>query len=176
MTLPFKYIAVAAAALSAAGDLQAQHLAQSRAGMVTRSASIRASLGALRLPVFAPDNSPNVGLMLLSGIGLGAVGVLVGGLAGEQIDENSCAPGDDFCGLGGLIVGAFIGETLALPLGVHIAGKKGSYGLELVTSLGITALGVAAANATDGISLVFIPPLQLWACIAQELRAAKRRQ
>ena len=171
MTVRLGFVGLAAVASSAGSQLHAQRLADVR--LAVHPIAPRETI--THVSLMAGDTTQSVVLMVLSGVAAGAAGAMAVGYAGEKMDKASCGPDEIFCGLGGAVVGAFVGETFALPLGVHIAGrKKGSYSLELLTSLGITALGVASANVTGGWSLAFIPPLQLWACIAQELRGAKR--
>ncbi|MBA2565773.1 MAG: hypothetical protein H0V09_10170 [Gemmatimonadetes bacterium] len=67
-------------------------------------------------------------------------------------------------------MGAAVGESVLLPLGVHVAnGRQGNFGLELLASLGIGAAGVGLAVATDnGLPLIPVVPAQLLASIAIE--------
>lgn len=111
--------------------------------------------------------------MVISGTLLGAAGLIGGGMLGAGLEN--CSSGGDMCGFGGFIIGGFIGEAIALPLGVHLAGgRRGWLGAEIGTAFGISALGIAAAFATRGYGLALVVPVQLWSSIAKEQRGAHR--
>ena len=87
----------------------------------------------------APE--PNPTAPILAGLGLGAIGFLGGAVAGSKLSEPCSG---DLCNLGGAAVGALIGETIGMSLGVHLGNRRrGNYGLDLLTSTGISALTLA---------------------------------
>lgn len=83
--------------------------------------------------------------------------------------------GDDPCGFEEAVWGAAAGVSIAIPLGVHLANRgRGSYGLELATSLGIAATGMALAfTVNNGIPVIAIPVAQLVASVVIERRTGQ---
>ncbi len=119
-------------------------------------------------------------LLAASGLVAGAAGALGGALAGLVA---SCAGREDeneSCYLNSWLWGAAIGESLAVPVGVHLAnGRRGSLGLSLLASAGLGALGLALLEETHydppGAVLVSagIPLAQLVTTIAVERATAR---
>jgi hypothetical protein len=113
--------------------------------------------------------------MILGGLVGGAVGFFLGGIAGAMINDTDDTE-DDLAALAGFALGATIGETIALPLGVHIANHgQGNYVLSLLASAGITGVGVAiATSGEDRLEyLIPVPLLQLWSSIVIEKKTTK---
>jgi hypothetical protein len=111
------------------------------------------------------------GVMALGGILGGAAGALAGGIIGAKA-ADTC----EDCALEGLLYGFVAGGSTALPLGVHLANhRRGNYGLSLLASLAIGAVGFGTTLAThgDGRILIAVPVLQLVSSIAVE-RATSR--
>jgi hypothetical protein len=109
----------------------------------------------------APSNPSTVALVL-GGLAGGAVGYVGGGLVGYAIDARDCGSDDWFCGLGGFVLGAAIGEATLLPLGVHLAnGSRGNYGQATLLSFGIVAGGMLMALVTTPAVLLAVPVVQL---------------
>ena len=108
--------------------------------------------------------------MAIAGVIGGTVGVFGGGLIGSAVGGGNAICGDDACGLEEAVYGAILGESVLLPLGVHLAnGRRGNYGLSLLASVGIGALGILAVDASnDGIPLLVVPVAQLITSIAIE--------
>lgn len=129
-----------------------------------------------RRRVGAPPS--DIGRPVLYGLAAGAAGGIAGALLAAAIAD--CG-GQDGCA-GPAIAGFVVGETLVLPLGVHLAeGRHGSYLLGAATSVGVSvaALGVLlvvgeSGAPAQGVSLL-VPVTQLAATIALERRAARRR-
>ena len=112
----------------------------------------------------------DVGGMILGGVALGAVGLFGGALVGDRFQSYPC----EDC-IEGAFYGALAGESLAIPLGVHLADhRRGKLGPALAASIGIGALGLGAAALTDewGV-LLAIPVLQLGASIGIERHTAQ---
>ncbi|MBK6423326.1 MAG: hypothetical protein IPF77_14140 [Gemmatimonadetes bacterium] len=128
--------------------------------------------GALR-PA-APARASVTG-MVLAGVTSGAIGLAGGGLIGSAVGGGNAICGDDACGLEEAVYGAIIGESVALPLGVHLANRRrGNYGLSLLASVGIGALGILAVDSSnDGWPLLAVPIGQLVSSILIE-RATSR--
>ncbi|MEW5931380.1 MAG: hypothetical protein AB1941_28265, partial [Gemmatimonadota bacterium] len=103
----------------------------------------------------------------------GAAGFLAG------LAANRSCEGDEACLLPAL-AGAVVGETLGLPLGVHVAeGRRGSYALGALASVGVAAAGLGLMSLVgdsgppaQGIA-VMVPVAQLLASIAVERRTAR---
>ena len=110
--------------------------------------------------------------MVVAGTVLGAVGLFAGGALGVAAEDCNHHP-SEFCGLGGAILGGLIGESIGVPVGVHLVGRKGSLGGEIGTSFGVSFIGVLSAFASQGIGILFVPPVQLMTSIAFERNAKK---
>jgi hypothetical protein len=112
---------------------------------------------------------PAAGLVA-AGLLAGTVGFFGGGFVGAAIDQASSDVYEEWDGLYGFIIGAPIGESLLLPVGVHLAnGRRGNLPFALLASIGIAGTGIAlAAAAEDAKILVAIPIAQLLACTAIE--------
>src|SRR5262249_25675942 len=77
----------------------------------------------------------------------GAYGGGARGYAIEASDSEGCS-GNEWCGVGGAVLGGGVGLMFAAPVGVYLAGsangQTGSFG----AALGGSALGLAAGVAT----------------------------
>lgn len=115
----------------------------------------------------------------LAGAGLlaGTIGFFAGGFIGAAIDEAGSDGYEEWDGVAGFILGAPIGESLLLPVGVHLAnGRRGNFPLSLLASVGITGAGIlVAATAEEPYVLLSIPILQLAACTAIERSTSQSR-
>jgi len=121
-----------------------------------------------------PTRGSTVGM---AGGGLlgGAVGFVAGALVGGAIGGGNALCGDDACGLEEAAYGAAIGESVLLPLGVHLADRRrGNYGLSLLASAAIAGVGILAVDATnDGWPLIPVPVAQLVSSILIERATAR---
>lgn len=124
------------------------------------------------------QQSENGSIPKMAAIGLlgGGIGLVVGGLGGTVItDDRSSDSSDDLSFLSGMVVGGTIGESLMLPLGVHLGNKRrGQLMPAMLASLAIGAGGVVLAIATEdqaplpGVILALTPIAQLVTSIAIE--------
>ena len=113
--------------------------------------------------------------MILGGLVGGAVGFFVGGFAGALINDTDDSE-DDLAALAGFALGATVGETIALPLGVHLANhRQGNYGFSLLAAAAITGVGIAiATSGEDQLEyLIPVPALQLVSSILIEKRTTR---
>ncbi len=157
-------------------DLVAGELLLRREWVPSFDAAARFDVGALT-GRGSPGYAGGLGRPVLGGLAAGAVGAGLGFLGG--LAAYSACEGDEVCLLPAL-AGAIIGETLALPLGVHLAeGRRGSYPLGALASAGVAAAGLGAmalvgnsGPPAQGIA-VMIPVAQLAAAIAVERRTAR---
>ena len=124
------------------------------------------------IPTLARSPDPNTGGMVLGGLLLGAGGLFAGALLGDRMQSYPC----EDC-IEGAFYGALVGESLAIPLGVHLGDRRqGQAGAALAASLGIGLLGLGAAAATDEWRLLLaIPVAQIASSIAIERRTALDR-
>jgi hypothetical protein len=151
-----------------AGAVHAQRLAD----------PVFANLAASPAPAPAPPVTPagkqaSLGVMALGGVLGGAAGAFAGGIIGAKA-ADTC----EDCALEGLIYGFVGGGSAALPLGVHLANhRRGNYGLSLLASLAIGAVGFGTTLAThgDGRLMIAVPVLQLVSSIAIERTTAEDR-
>ena len=107
----------------------------------------------------------------LGGIAGGGLGAMAGGWTGARIREHAC----EDCGLNGLLYGAVVGVSTALPVGVHFAnGGRGKLGPSLLASLALGGAGLAAAALTHEYGILMaVPVAQLVSSVAIE-RATSR--
>lgn len=136
---------------------------------------LRFELPASSLPSVQQQTAP-VGNMIFGGLAGGALGFFAFGFAGALIADSQAPDGSDgFEALGGFVIGAIVGESVMLPLGVHVANKRrGDYGIELLASVGIAAIGVGLTGAIEDLAIVFLPGIpiaQLATAIAIERKA-----
>lgn len=105
-------------------------------------------------PVRAP-----FGEMTGLGAAFAAGGLFAGAVLGARVACGDTP--DDWCDLGGALIGATVGEVVMLPLGVHLASGRTSYGRKLLVSSGVMLGGLVLAPVTAGASLLAVPPVQL---------------
>jgi len=115
---------------------------------------------------------------IAAGLLAGTIGFFGGGLVGAKIDQASSDGYEEWDGIYGFLIGAPIGESLLLPVGVHLAnGRRGNLPLALLASVGIAGTGIAlAASAGDAKILVAIPIAQLLACTAIERSTSRNAE
>jgi len=90
---------------------------------------------------------PNAVLLVLAGGALGAGGLFAGGYLGYKIEcASNC--GGEFGGLGGLVLGAGIGLTVASTTGIMLTGIDGEHH----SSAGLTWLGTAIGGAAGAVA------------------------
>ena len=86
-------------------------------------------------------------LLVLAGGALGAGGLLAGGYLGYKLECASDCRGE-FGGLGGLLLGAGIGLTVASTTGIMLTGMDGEHH----SSAGLTWLGTAIGGAVGAVA------------------------
>ena len=95
----------------------------------------------------APE--PSVGWPIAGGLLGGSVGFWAGLFIAGSIADKNCDNEDLSCLLTGILAGAAIGESVLLPVGIHLGNRRrGNFPLGLAASIGIAGLGVAATAAT----------------------------
>lgn len=105
-------------------------------------------------------------------VGAGAVGafsgLFFGGVAGIVVAPLLPCEGDR-CGFGSFLLGAAVGETVAVPLFVHLANdRQGQFTPSLLASAAILAAGLIIADPDDPALLLSIPVLQIASSITIE--------
>ena len=115
--------------------------------------------------------------LVAGGLTAGVVGFFGFGIAGALIASGmSDNQGDGYEALGGFAIGALVGESVFLPLGVHLVNRRqGDYGVSLLASAGIAALGLGLTGALQDMGIVFLPAIplaQLVASISLERKTA----
>ena len=160
-------LTIALALLMYAGTAQAQRLSDLRPA-AAQASSFREDAG-LPAPQQLPAVNRGPGSMAFTGAVFAAGGIFAGAVIGVK---TACGGNsDDWCELGGGLIGATIGEVVMLPMGVHIAGGKVSYGRKLAVSSGVMLGGLLLAPLTGGVSLLMVPPVQLMMTVNMENRA-----
>lgn len=126
-----------------------------------------------------PSRSVPSGQLVLGGLAGGALGLYAGAYAGFAVEQAGVQAGiwelsSEYVPAGALL-GALIGETLLLPLGVHVAnGRQGAYWSSALASAGVMAVGLLVAVPTGGVALLVIPVGQLYTSIRTERATAQR--
>jgi hypothetical protein len=112
--------------------------------------------------------------MAAYGLLTGAAGLLVGGLVGAALSGDREDADSWVESLEGAVIGSTIGESLMLPVGVHLANdRRGDLLLSMPASLVIGVSGAAIARRYDSKKqslpiLILTPLAQIVASIAIE--------
>jgi hypothetical protein len=145
--------------------------------------TVSATAAQQRTPDPAPPRS--TARLLAGGVLGGAVGVAVGGLTGAYIGANHCKDegNPDSChGIEGLLYGAAAGNTLSIPVGVHLANARaGRLAPSMLASALIAGAGVIAIVQTDNNAVMVgaalgVPALQLASSVIIERATARSRR
>lgn len=178
-TLRSLLAAAALLALAAASPARAQRAAPPLSAL--RSEAPGAAPAAY-VPALQESRAPIDPVSLVfGGVTGGVLGLLGGGAAGYFLETTvfQCQS-TEFCGLGGLVLGAAIGEVVMLPYGVHQANRsRGRYAPALATSVIIGVLGLAVASQSGEAApavLFSIPAAQLLAAVAVERDTERKRR
>ncbi|MGE0352421.1 MAG: hypothetical protein AB7I33_05155 [Gemmatimonadales bacterium] len=132
--------------------LAGQVLSQARLGASTPAMSNDRAPSAPRQPGQARSTS-----MAFGGTVGGVTGFMAGALVASGLSRNC---GGEFCGLEAAFLGGLIGETLAIPLGVHLANRsRGNFGTALAGSVVSGAAALLLLDATGEGALVLAVPL-----------------
>jgi hypothetical protein len=130
----------------------------------------------------AQDSAVSTGPLIFGGILGGALGMVLGAAAGSGLEVLLADDCYDFCGLGGGIIGAGVGESLGMAFGVHTANRqRGSFAASVVGPLGVLVTALVAGMALDDANVpaamvgIAVPVLQLTTSIRGE-RGAERRK
>lgn len=124
----------------------------------------------------APADMPGMSKQIMGGVLGGMVGLVAGGYAGFRVETaGGCRPYDDFCGFGGAIVGAALGESIGMGTGVWLGGGRRGSGGAIFASLGLGVVGVLGAAATGGALLPVVPIAQLIGAVVVDRNAAERK-
>lgn len=105
----------------------------------------------------------------------GLTGLIAGGFLGARIELAGGCSGE-WCGFSGGLLGAAIGSSVMIPVGVHVANDGRG---DLSQSVGASGLalagGVALALLTqDEKPLLLIPLAQIIGSVAMERRSSRR--
>lgn len=121
-----------------------------------------------------PQTPPSAPSMVVTGMLFGLGGIMAGGYVGADLACANARP-DEWCELGGAILGGLIGELVMLPMGVHVASDRTSYRRKLFISTATFLAGAVLAPVTGGATLLLAPPAQLALLVRAERRAPPRR-
>jgi hypothetical protein len=112
--------------------------------------------------------------MAAYGLLIGAAGLLVGGVVGAALSGDRDDSDSWVESLQGAVIGSTIGESLMLPVGVHLANdRRGDLLLSMPASLAIGVAGAAIGRKLESTGkawpvLILTPLAQLVAAIAIE--------
>lgn len=162
-------LTIVLALLMCAGTAQAQRLADLRPAAAQATAFREAPAPPVPATPQVYPKAPDGGSMSFTGAVFAAGGIFAGAVIGAK---TACGGNsDDWCELGGGLIGATVGEVIMLPLGVHIASGKVSYRRKLAVSSGVMLGGIVLAPLTGGVSLLAVPPVQLMMTVGMERKA-----
>lgn len=132
----------------------AQHLGRETtdtASTVEGRADVGAShsvFGSVRQQDARPE--PSIARPIVFGALLGAGSWVAGGLIGYQMANTDSCAGDSFCGLGAFLLGAAIGGSSGVVVGMHVGNnRRGNFPLAWLTAAGIWAAGIGIGIAMD---------------------------
>jgi hypothetical protein len=122
--------------------------------------------------------------LLAGGLAGGVAGLLIGGATAAGLGTLGCTEGCGESGLYWALLGAAVGETLSLPLGVHLTNRRqGSYLQSTLASMALTGAGIwigfslpetPTGDRGRAILLVAVPIMQLASSIQIERWTARR--
>jgi hypothetical protein len=105
--------------------------------------------------------------LLAGGLAGGVVGFFAFGFLGAVIADRYFSEGDEFAALGGFMIGGLVGESVGLPVGVHLTNRRqGDFATSLLASVGIAAVGVGLTAAMEDMAIVFLPAIPIAQLIA----------
>lgn len=101
---------------------------------------------------------------ILGGVG----GMALGAEVGYGLDRGS-GPCDDFCGIGGFVIGGLLGESLGMVAGATLADPNGTRASDWLTVPAITLAGTALAAVSGRVEvMLLIPVTQLIALMSHD--------
>jgi hypothetical protein len=164
--------------MKATAILLALRLPASLEGQGPRHAIRPPAAGDLPLQAALVDSTPGRDdLTLAFGGVIGAIGgLLAGGFIGARIELAGGCSGE-WCGFSGGLLGAAIGSTVMIPVGVHFSNdERGDLEQVLGASGFALAGGIAFALVTqDATPLLLIPMAQIISAVAVEKRTSPER-
>ena len=133
-----------------------------------------------RQPEPAHDSAwPSIG----AGLGLGLGGWAVGGFSAAYLARDCSDHEDDYCEITAFLIGAAIGGTFGMALGVHAGnGWRGSLAPDFLTGAQVWGAGIGLVAATEAeepliyVVAVTIPVAQLVATILVERATGRARR
>lgn len=116
------------------------------------------------------------GWLVAAGVVGGGLGMVAGAVGGAVIDGRPDDDCIDFCFGPGFVLGALAGEALGVATAVHLAnGRNGSFLLDLATSAGVLALGIAVGHEVPAAGLL-IPVSQIFGTVVVERNTEHARR
>jgi hypothetical protein len=133
----------------------------------------------------APAEERSTTALVAGGLAGGVAGLFVGGVIGaKSVGLTGCTAGCDESALYLALLGAAVGETLSLPLGVHLTNRRqGSYLPAMLASVALTGTGIwiafslpetPAGDKGRSITMITVPVLQLVSSIQIERQTARQ--
>ncbi|HLS48275.1 MAG TPA: hypothetical protein VK012_07125 [Gemmatimonadales bacterium] len=110
--------------------------------------------------------------LAMGGLLAGTTGLVLGAYAGAALEQSTGCAGDDWCGLGGGLLGAALGTTFMVPVGVHLANnQRGNLGQGIAASGFTLAAGIGFSMLiNDARPMLLVPLAQIISSIATERR------
>lgn len=133
---------------------------RSHVAMSIRPTTVNPAVDRLVAPMAQNATSgPRSGATLaFGGLVGGVLGFMAGGLLSVAVCD--CNTGEGYDALEAFFWGAAASTAITIPLGVHAANRfDGSYGTALAASVGISAIGLAVAFATDEPAFILLIPV-----------------
>jgi hypothetical protein len=116
------------------------------------------------------------GWLVAAGVVGGGLGMVAGAVGGAVIDGRPDDDCIDFCFGPGFVLGALAGEALGVAAAVHLAnGRKGSFLLDLATSAGVLARGLAVGHEAPAAGLL-VPVSQVFGTVVVERNTEHARR
>ena len=156
-------------ALAVASPLSAQRIDDVRVAMfVASSPTAMTPVHRSTTVAGASQTSASTRSMVAGGIIGGVVGTFAGAVVGMST-ENCQRSSDEFCGLAGGVLGGLLGEAIGVPVGVNWAANgRGTLRRSISGSIAMSAVCLIMGVATNGASVLMLPPMQIYTSIRVE--------
>lgn len=159
------------------------HMGRTTAVLLTLTLTLAVPLSAQQEPgptLAAADTADRTPAMIAAGLLGAGLGFFAGAAVGYGMETTLAHPCSEFCGLGGALLGALVGESMGMAFGVHKAnGSRGGYLAALGGPVLVVAGSLAAASLlgddVPGMAVAVVVPVQLLTSIAGERAAVRNR-
>ena len=156
------------AAVLLATPTAAQEIATARSGFQRNGIAH----GVPAAPAMRVEGDTTVGQMLATGTFAAFLGVVGGAFVGARM--ATCEADGWGCGIAEGAIGALVGSTVMVPLGVHLVSRHSPFLAKFGTSVAVLGVFAAFAWATNPLVILVTPLAQIIATVGVEEIVARR--